>query len=172
MIIILLHIMTNLQIYPIETKPSAYPSVGLYHWSEWTELYKDWGFNNPESIVEKWKKMANNNNKEQVLFVGFIDDQFVGTVAAVLDDMPGKDTGYKPWLSVLFVVPEFRKNGIATKFIEHCKQHFRELGYKECYLWAEKPQWEAVYNKLGWTTIEKVDYSCYKNVPIMKFNLL
>ena len=161
--------MTNLQIYPIEQKPEAYSLVGKYHWEEWHDLYTDWGFDGPDSIAEKWKK--NKHQEFPRLFVGFMNDQFVGTVAAVRDDMPGKDTGYKPWLSVLFVVPEFRIQGIGTQLIEHCKNYFRYLGYEECYLWAEKPQWESVYNKLGWETVKKVDYSCYKNVPIMKINL-
>ncbi|ARF12356.1 fructose-1,6-bisphosphatase [Klosneuvirus KNV1] len=159
----------TLQIYSIEEKPEAYELVGKYHWNEWKDLYQDWGFDGPVSIANKWHKLTGQQIPK--LFVGFIGDKFIGTVASVLDDMPGKDTGYMPWLSVLFVIPEYRKQGIATKLMEHCKSYFKSLGYKECYLWAEKPQWEAVYSKLGWTTVEKVDYSCYNNVPIMRIDL-
>lgn len=180
----------DLNIYSIEEKPEAYELVGKYHWEEWKDLYKDWGFDGPESIANKWNKVtihfipfihfipsiANKWNKVNghnipKLFVGFVGNKFVGTVACVMDDMPGKDTGYKPWLSVLFVIPEYRKQGIATKLMKHCKVYFKNMRYKECYLWAEKPHLEAVYSKLNWTTVEKVDYSCYHNVPIMKISL-
>jgi len=157
--------MVLLTFYNIVDKPEAYDIVGKYHWDEWQDLYKDWGFDGPESIANKWKKMVDCDLP--VLFVAYSNDQFVGTVAIVMDDMPGKNTGYTPWLSVLFVIPEFRKQGIATQLIELCKNYCNSLGYTECYLWAEKPQWEAVYSKLGWKTVQKVNYSCYNNVPIM-----
>ena len=164
----------ELLIYRIEEKPEAYELIGKYHWDEWQTLYKEWGFDGPETITNKWIKCK--NNTLPALFVGYIKnndgtEKFCGTVASVYNDMSGKQTGYYPWLSVLYVVEEYRRQGIATKLINHCKEYFKKQGFKECYLWAEKPQWEAVYTTLGWYTIENVDYACYKNVPIMHINL-
>lgn len=159
----------ELHIYRIEEKPEAYDIVGKYHWDEWQDLYKEWGFDGPDAIANKWRKCQ--NNTLPVLFVGYIDEKFVGTCAAVYNDMPGKQTGYYPWLSVLYIVEKYRLQGIATKLMDHCKGYFKTQGFKECYLWAEKPQWEAVYSKLGWQTVEKVDYACYKDVPIMRTEL-
>jgi GNAT superfamily N-acetyltransferase len=158
-------------IYHIEEKPEAYELIGQHLWEAFTDLYKDWGFDGPEAIANWWKRAQ--NNELPALFVAYLDDNetLIGCVAAVLDDMPGLETNCSPWLSVLYVVDEYRKQGVATKLMSHCKEYVKSLGYDECYLWSEKPQWEAVYSKLGWNTVKRVDYLCYKDAPIMRFLL-
>jgi GNAT superfamily N-acetyltransferase len=111
--------------------------------------------------------------------VAYIGDQIVGSVSIVDNDMPGLDLGFTPgplppgpWLSTLFVVPEFRRQGIATFLITYCKDYLSSMGYTEAYLFAEKPGLEySLYGPLGWEIIKRVDYKHYKDLAVMKIKI-
>jgi GNAT superfamily N-acetyltransferase len=63
-----------------------------------------------------------------------------------------------PWLSALYVIPEYRKRGIARKLIETVIDYASSLGYSSVHLFTDNRKndyLERYYSSLGWSTIEK-----------------
>lgn len=148
--------------------PQLIPEVTNHLWGEWSRLEQAWGVKTKEELA---LNLTSQGQKSlPITFVGLIGGELVGTVSAVEDDMKGLAHSYAPWLSTLYVVPSHRRKGIATELLAYGKKYLRDLGYTEAYLWAEKPQWEAVYTQLGWSTVERVKYLWY-TPPIMSATL-
>lgn len=67
-------------------------------------------------------------------------------------------------LKRMFVHPEFRNTGIASKILAHLEQWAQEMGYERCILETGEKQKEAVilYQKRGYQLIP--NYGQYENV--------
>ena len=62
-----------------------------------------------------------------------------------------------PWLSGLYVVPEYRGQGIGAQLQNHLADYAKSLGYKELYLYTDI---ENYYEKNGWEHIDNgITYS-------------
>ena len=64
-----------------------------------------------------------------------------------------------PWLSALYVVPEFRKKGFAGKLIETVAAYAKCCGYHQIYLFTDNKNASYLsryYIERGWTLHEKV----------------
>ena len=63
-----------------------------------------------------------------------------------------------PWLSALYVIPDFRKQGIAQKLIETVADYASSLGFQSLYLFTDNRKNDYLiqyYSSRGWTTVEK-----------------
>lgn len=59
-----------------------------------------------------------------------------------------------PWLASLFVAPEFRRGGVATRLIAAIEDHARIQGVERLYLYTVDA--EALYLKCGWQVLDRV----------------
>jgi len=89
-------------------------------------------------------------NKLPIRLVAILDEQCVGTVAIVENDLKGSE--YTPWLAALYVDEAHRKNKIGEKLIERVKAVVRDLGYDELYLRTEHAG--NYYRRLNWEYVE------------------
>jgi N-acetylglutamate synthase-like GNAT family acetyltransferase len=56
----------------------------------------------------------------------------------------------------VYVLPEFRAQGIGSTVIERAKQEAKRIGIRDLYLYTRDRA--SLYARLGWATIEQVTY--------------
>ena len=64
-----------------------------------------------------------------------------------------------PWLCAVYVVPERRRRGIASKLVHHVMLVAKRMGVEALYLYAETEAAEALYRSLGWQVLERQTYT-------------
>ena len=106
-------------------------------------------------------------------FVLCIDSFPAGMVSVKENDMRSRsDLG--PWLSALYIMPEYREKGFAERLIEYVKEYARTLGFTAIYLFidvSDESKLAMYYKKLGWAYIgESLDNDGF-NAKIYKFDL-
>lgn len=124
----------------------------------------EWGFLYPErTIDDRIRALGKNLNTDRVplTFVAVDQGKIVGTVGLEEHDMETR-MEYSPWLVSLFVLPEFRRTGLARQLVETATDKARLLGVKRLYLFTLKSHAEF-YDTLGWQVVEK---TVYKNRPV------
>ncbi|HDZ48440.1 hypothetical protein LCGC14_0035880 [marine sediment metagenome] len=79
----------------------------------------------------------------------------VGTASLIADDMSIRPE-LTPWLASVFVVPEWRGQGIASSLVQQVEEEALENGIQHFYLYT--PDQQALYRRLGWQDVELVEY--------------
>ncbi|MBB3332512.1 GNAT superfamily N-acetyltransferase [Halomonas campaniensis] len=81
------------------------------------------------------------------VFVALHGERPVGTASLVAEDMSDRpDLG--PWLASVYVLPEWRGRGIASRLVRRVEAEAREAGIER--LWLFTPDQQALYVRLGW----------------------
>ncbi len=87
--------------------------------------------------------------------IALINGEIAGTASLINDDMPERPE-LTPWLASVYVVPEFRKKGIAGKMIDRIINDAAALGVSRLYLFTFGDP--SFYSKRGWTIMSKDVY--------------
>ena len=82
--------------------------------------------------------------------VAVSDGRVIGTVA--LKERELRQYTFTPWLAGLFVVPEFRRQGVGEQLVRAAECEAIALGVEALYLYT--PQGQGFYERLGWGVIE------------------
>lgn len=88
-------------------------------------------------------------------FVAMQDGTPVGTASLIVDDMSIRRE-LTPWLASVFVVPEWRGQGIASALVKRVEAEAIESGTRHFYLYT--PDQQALYRRLGWKDVESLEY--------------
>ena len=96
--------------------------------------------------------IAKSENGDLLGFAGIVD----------YDMETNKDL--TPWLSGVFVLNEYRRNGIGGQIVKRLEQIASDLGFKKLYLFTLDK--ESFYLNLSWTKL-KDDYYFDTKVTIM-----
>jgi GNAT superfamily N-acetyltransferase len=64
-----------------------------------------------------------------------------------------------PWLASVYVTPEYRRRGIASRLVRHAMQAARRLEVETLYLYTDTSGAEALYRTLGWKVLERLVYT-------------
>ncbi|ALL04820.1 GNAT family acetyltransferase [Pedobacter sp. PACM 27299] len=117
------------------------------------------------------ENLSENNGEAQSFFDQFNKtDQIKHVVIAYMEgvaigcgSIKAYDSGTME-VKRMFVHPEFRNTGIATKILSHLEQWAKEMGYERCILETGEKQKEAVilYQKRGYQQIS--NYGQYEHV--------
>ncbi len=136
-----------------------------------TWYFDEWGKNNPALTVvtiETAVLQRMNRDKLPLCLVAFLEDKPVGTVALKIREMETHPQ-YEHWLGNVFVLPEKRNRGIGSSLIEEAMKKAEQMGITRLYLYTRDR--ESLYNRVGWETIERVEYRGRK-ATIMKYELV
>jgi predicted N-acetyltransferase YhbS len=120
-----------------------------------------------ETMIAKYKKLA---NKEIVPFtlVAFEKRrQVLGTVSVVVDNMPVM-LGSPPWLAALYVDTAHRKKGIGSALVKKAMEEMRKLSVKKICLFTTDGFRVALYKKLGWKVVKQINYKGVEKI-VMAF---
>ncbi|MAM71800.1 MAG: GNAT family N-acetyltransferase [Gammaproteobacteria bacterium] len=140
-----------MQIIPLADKQDLLCELAELHHAEWSHL-------NPTFTLEERVNLLSKEARRigiPSIYIAILDKQLLGSAAIVQKDMKIKPD-LSPWLAAVFVKEEFRHQGIASALIQRCEQEAITLGIKKWYLFTEHAT--ALYEKLGWKTLEKCDY--------------
>lgn len=122
----------------------------------WT--FESWGHLHPgltlEQALERLKAECGQGRVPSI-FVAMQGETPVGTASLIADDMSIRRE-LTPWLASVFVVPEWRGQGIASALVRRIEIEAVESGIEHFYLYT--PDQQNLYRRLGWQEIESLEY--------------
>jgi GNAT superfamily N-acetyltransferase len=107
------------------------------------------------------------------VFVICVDSFPVGMVSVKENDMRSRPD-LTPWLSALYVMPEYRESGLAERLIKHVEEYARSLGFAAIYLFtdiSDELRLALYYEKRGWLYIGESPDNDGFNAKVYKLNL-
>ncbi|MBL1268044.1 MAG: GNAT family N-acetyltransferase [Halomonas sp.] len=122
----------------------------------WT--FESWGHLHPGLTLEKaieWLKAECGQGGVPSIFVAMQGENPVGTASLIADDMSIRRE-FTPWLASVFVVPEWRGQGIASALVRRVEAEAAAHGFERFYLYT--PDQQALYRRLGWQDVESLEY--------------
>jgi GNAT superfamily N-acetyltransferase len=93
-----------------------------------------------------------NTNCLPIAWVAHDGEVVLGTAALRTTDLPGFDH-LTPWLSGVFVFPEYQRRGIGTSLCRHVETFAETMGHRTLYLFTLDQQ--VLYRRLGWRYLQK-----------------
>ena len=143
--------------------PDLIPVVARWHYDEWSK-------DEPGDAFQYWiDRIARRANRDHIpiAYVAFLDNTPAGTAMIIENDM---DTHPEltPWLAGVYVVPELRRQGVASALVLHAHDEARRLGVKTLYLFTNGA--EPVYEKLGWQTTAREEFEG-RMVTVMEIHI-
>ncbi len=142
--------MNNIIFENLNLHPEFKNELKLRFWNEWSESLKK------EFNINDFTEYELDPNIEY--YIGIINNNLACSIATTPNDL-GELTTLTPWLSYVYVMPEFRNKGIANKMINWYLDHVK---IRPLYLWC-KHSLDTFYNKFGFEIIEYRD-----DISIMK----
>ncbi len=129
----------------LDNHPEYATELRQLFWDEWSEsLKKEFNINDFSEYQF---------TSEIIYYIGISyqngNKKLVSSIAVTPNDL-GEKTTLTPWLSYVYVVKEYRKQGIANKMISWYLEH---VSIRPLYLWCKHPL-EHFYNKFGFEIIE------------------
>jgi len=118
-----------------------------------------------ESRVKKLQAHLNRSNLP-IAWIAFSGNTVIGTAALRVHDLDSHQH-LSPWLGGVFVLPQFRKNGIGSMLCDAVEQHARqELNIQKLFLFTLDNQ--SMYARLGWKSLEHCTWHDYPGVVMAK----
>lgn len=118
----------------------------------------EWGHLHPETPAEAYRREFYAQCGEGVVpsvFVAMHDESPLGTASLVADDMSIRRE-LTPWLASVFVLPEWRGRGIASRLVRRVEAEAQAHGIGQFHLYT--PDQQALYRRLGWREREALRY--------------
>jgi GNAT superfamily N-acetyltransferase len=90
-----------------------------------------------------------------------IEKAYAAAVALGPVDIKGPETraDLTPWLAAVYVVPEYRRRGIASTLTRHAVEVAKHMGFEALYLYSDADHTEALYRSLEWQVLERLAYT-------------
>ena len=142
--------------------PELAAELARWSWSEWRALHEARGRTFDDG-VNSYRERAQIDALPLAL-VAFAGAELVGTASLVVQDLATRPE-ITPWLASVYVVPEWRRRGIAALLVERAVVEAQRLSLPALFLWTSSA--ETLYAKLGWRVIERTAY-CDKPIVIMQ----
>lgn len=140
-----------IRIFPLHEKKSLYPILAYWSYNNW---YR--GRNVPfRYVLQEYRNRADAGSLPYS-FVACMGDLPVGMVSVKYNDMLNRPD-LAPWLSALYVVPEYRNTGIGQLLITAVLQDCADNGVKRIFLFVDSRHMESLvkyYSKRGWEFLD------------------
>jgi GNAT superfamily N-acetyltransferase len=152
----------SIAIHYLANHPLYAPELARYSYHEWRSAYDRRG-ETFSDVLTAYRKRTNVDTLPLAL-VALHGEQLVGTVSLKIHDLDVRPD-ITPWLGGLFVIPEWRRHGVASTLINRALEEAQRLELKRLYLWTASA--ESLYQKLGWSEVERLEY-CGYDIVIMQ----
>ena len=137
----------------------VYLADQVHHAAELARLHDgEWGHLHPQIPVgERARLLREAAGRSAIPSVRIAVDgpRLVGSAALVAQDMDDRPH-LTPWLAAVYVRPEDRRRGLASRLLNQIDQDAVALGVERYYLFTEHE--EAFYARRGWQLLEHTDY--------------
>ena len=97
--------------------------------------------------------------------LALVGGQPVGTASIFTHDMETR-MELSPWLAAVYVMPEFRGQGIGSQLVLAIEETGRRMKLEQLYLFT--PDRASFYARLGWSEFEVVEFRNRSNVIMIK----
>ncbi|WP_299755844.1 GNAT family N-acetyltransferase [uncultured Pontibacter sp.] len=119
-------------------------------------IYRQW-WQKPGSTAEVVKAPLREHLQAQPLPITLIaldSEKPVGAVLLIESDGVDALPDLKPWLAALYVLPEYRGQGVGKLLVQGLEQHAYQAGFQDLYLVATDRV--SFYYELGWRVHTKL----------------
>lgn len=143
--------MKEMELHLLSERPQFVQHVVSHLWAEWQRDYvtlTDW--KTPEALAHFYEHVCGKENDIPVAYVAHEGGEFVGTCLVDNEDM-GVHPENKPWLASVYVVPERRGQGYATRMLERILPMYPIL-----HLWTFNRELAAFYERFGFVEQEVI----------------
>lgn len=123
----------------IQTVLLAHMPSATFELAAW--LFREWGYRKPDRTLEDsilTMKARANVDRLPMALIAVADGKPVGTGSLVEREDPGDEPG--PWISGVYVLPQFRGRKIATVLIRQLEREAIQLGCQRLLLSAAAPK--------------------------------
>ena len=130
----------------------------------------EWGKNNPSltmELIERRVRKRLNRDKIPLCMVALTKSKPIATATLKIREMEIYPQ-FEYWLGNVYVLPEYRNQGAGSQITEATIEKAKLLGVKNLYLYTQDR--EHFYQRLGWITLEQVEYHAHP-VVIMRRTL-
>jgi GNAT superfamily N-acetyltransferase len=141
-----------LKIYPLSERKSLYPILAYWSYNNWY-LTRNVPF---KLVMQEYKRRAE-LEALPCSFVAFWDELPVGMVSIKETDMLRRQE-LSPWLSALYVSPEYRERGVGTELIRAVLNYCSYKGFKRIFLFIDcrfMNKLENYYRTRGWIFLDE-----------------
>jgi len=123
-----------------------------------TWFHDEWGKTNPSLTVEGIERQVQerlNRDKFPLCLVAFAKSKPVATATLKIREMEIYPH-LEHWLGNVYVLPEYRNQGVGSQITEAAAGTARSLGVNTLYLYTRDR--EHFYQRLGWELMEQAEY--------------
>lgn len=141
-----------IRIFPLHERKSLYPILAYWSYNNWYQG-RDVPF---RYVLQEYRRRADAGTLPYS-FVACLGDLPVGMVSIKFNDML-KRPDLSPWLSALYVTPEYRNTGIAELLISAVIQDCADNGIRRIFLFADSRHLEKLvnyYTRRGWVYLDE-----------------
>ncbi|MFD2191239.1 GNAT family N-acetyltransferase [Pistricoccus aurantiacus] len=120
--------------------------------------YEQWGNLSPKTSQEAWQEELLREcsfDGIPAVLLALVKGYPVATASLVEADMETRRE-LSPWLASVYVLPEWRGQGIASRLVRKVECEAQSVGITRLYLFT--PDQQALYHRLGWKDKETLDY--------------
>ncbi len=140
-----------LKIFPLAEKQIFYPILAYWSYTSWY-MGRKVPFN---AVLNEYRRRADMESMPYS-FIALWDDIPAGMVSLKENDLSSRlELG--PWLSALYVAPEFRKRGIAERLITEIKKQCSSIAVPRVFLFIDNKNMdylEKYYRNKNWIFLE------------------
>ena len=157
-----------LKIYSLYEKKSLYPLLAYWSYNNWY-LARNIPFN---LVLNDYKKRAR-IDCPPISFIAFWGELPVGMISLKKTDMANRED-LTPWLSALYVVPEYREKGIGTQLINTVLDTGLKIKYQRIFLFIDSrymDMLEKFYARRGWIFLDEETDSDGNRTKILFYEL-
>jgi GNAT superfamily N-acetyltransferase len=129
------------------------PTLAQWHYQEWNRLHEN------DSVARRLDSLIDAANRRRIpsVFVALENGELSGSATLAPYDMATR-RDLTPWMTDVFVAPEFRRRGIASALVRRVVDEARALNVSELYLFTTGPWRTRLYASLGWLVIDRPIY--------------
>jgi GNAT superfamily N-acetyltransferase len=141
-----------LTIYPLYKKRSLYPILAYWSFNNWY-IHRNVPF---RLVLHDYRRRASMSTLP-FSFIAMWNDIPAGMISIKEADLANRND-LTPWLSALFVAPEFRKKNIGSSLIDTVLAAGKRIGYKRIFLFIDNRnmnELEDFYLKRGWIFLDR-----------------
>ncbi len=139
------------------------PLLAQWHQDEWQHISPDLSTQLRINLYSSYACQATIPS----CLIALVEQKAAGSASLVTSDMD-THSHLSPWLASVYVHPDYRCQGIASRLITQCLHNARQTGAQTLYLFT--PDQTHFYQKRGWKLIESTFYHG-ESVDIMAYNL-
>lgn len=121
-------------------------------------IYEEWAYAFPlRTLQDIQKGLFGRMNEDEMPITLIAHDErgVLGTASLKASDMDILQD-LTPWLSSVFVHPDYRGQGVASALTAEIGKIARQKGFDKLYVF--NPITQGVFEKLGWSVLQTVQY--------------